>query len=145
MWNRALVIAAFVTALVMPAFGQTPSGEISGTVLDSSGSVLPGVRVTLTNVATNAIRLTQSNESGVYVFPAVPPGTYALKVELEGFSTAEQTNINVQVGSANRFPFTLAIGQLTDVVSVVADTPVIQTQNASSAPSSKTAASSSCR
>jgi hypothetical protein len=131
MWNRALVIAAFVTALVMPAFGQTPSGEISGTVLDSSGSVLPGVRVTLTNVATNAIRLTQSNESGVYVFPAVPPGTYALKVELEGFSTAEQTNINVQVGSANRFPFTLAIGQLTDVVSVVADTPVIQTQNAS--------------
>jgi hypothetical protein len=43
MWNRALVIAAFVTALVMPAFGQTPSGEISGTVLDSSGSVLPGV------------------------------------------------------------------------------------------------------
>jgi hypothetical protein len=131
MWYRLLIGIVLFTTLAFPVSAQTPSGEISGTVVDSSGSVLPGVRVTLTNAATNAIRLTQSNESGVYVFPAVPPGTYSLKVELEGFSTAEQTNINVQVGSANRFPFTLAIGQLTDVVSVVADTPVIQTQNAS--------------
>src|SRR3990170_2362644 len=131
MCHRLLIGIVLLTTLALPASAQTPSGEISGTVVDSSGSVLPGVRVTLTNVATNAIRLTQSNESGVYVFPAVPPGTYTLKVELEGFATSEQTNINVQVGSANRFPFTLAIGQLTDVVSVVAETPVIQTQNAS--------------
>jgi hypothetical protein len=131
MRQRLLMGVVFLFAFALPAFGQTPSGEISGTVSDSSGSVMPGVRVTLTNAATNAIRLTQTNESGLYVFPAVPPGTYNLKVELEGFSSAEQTNINVQVGSANRFPFTLAIGQLSDVVSVVADTPVIQTQNAS--------------
>ncbi len=111
-----VLFVILLVALAFPASAQTPSGEISGLVSDSSGSVLPGVRVTLTNAATNAIRLTQSNEAGVYVFPAVPPGTYSLKVELEGFSTAEQTNINVQVGSANRFPFTLAIGQLTDVV-----------------------------
>src|SRR5688572_29517562 len=131
MRHRLLICAMLLAAFVLPASAQTPSGEISGTVADTSGSVMPGVRVTLTNAATNAIRLTQTNESGLYVFPAVPPGTYSLKVELEGFSTAEQTNINVQVGSANRFPFTMAIGQLTDVVSVVADTPVIQTQNAS--------------
>jgi hypothetical protein len=131
MFRRLLQLIVALLVCTSLASAQTPSGEISGTVVDSSGSVLPGVRVTLTNAATNAIRLTQSNESGVYVFPAVPPGTYNLKVELEGFSTAEQTNINVQVGSANRFPFTMAIGQLTDVVSVVADTPVIQTQNAS--------------
>src|SRR5688500_5485276 len=131
MRNRFLFGLVLLLSLALPASAQTPSGEISGTVLDSSGSVLPGVRVTLTNEATNPIRLTRSNETGVDVFTAVPPGNYALKVELEGFSTAQQTNINVQVGSANRFPFTLAIGQLTDVVSVVADTPVIQTQNAS--------------
>jgi Carboxypeptidase regulatory-like domain len=131
MRHWVLLGVILLAALVVPASAQTPSGEISGTVVDSSGSVMPGVRVTLTNTATNALRLTQTNESGLYVFPAVPPGTYSLKVELEGFSSAEQTNINVQVGSANRFPFTLAIGQLTDVVSVVADTPVIQTQNAS--------------
>ncbi len=131
MCNRFLLGLVLLTALALPASAQTPSGEISGTVVDSSGSVLPGVRVTLTNSGTNAVRLTQTNETGVYVFPAVPPGTYSLKVELEGFSTAQQTAINVQVGSANRFPFTMAIGALTDVVSVVADTPVIQTENAS--------------
>ena len=127
---RALFASALLVLLAAPSAWAQATAQISGTVVDSSGSVLPGVRVTLTNEATNAVRLTQSNESGVYVFPAVPPGTYSLKVELEGFSTAQQTNINVQVGSANRFPFTLAIGQLTDVVSVVADTPVIQTENA---------------
>ena len=131
MCNRLLLCLVLLTALALPASAQTPSGEISGTVVDSSGSVLPGVRVTLTNSGTNAIRLSQTNETGVYVFPAVPPGTYSLKVELEGFSTAQQTGINVQVGSSNRFPFTMAIGALTDVVSVVADTPVIQTENAS--------------
>src|SRR6188472_4550474 len=131
MVHRLLVCVALLAAVAFPVSAQTPSGEISGTVVDSSGSVLPGVRVTLTNSATNAVRLTQTNDSGLYVFPAVPPGTYALKVELEGFSTAQQTDINVQVGSSNRFPFTMAIGQLTDVVSVVADTPVIQTENAS--------------
>ena len=107
---RLFVLVIVLTTLAFPASAQTPSGEISGTVVDSSGSVLPGVRVTLTNSGTNAIRLTQTNETGVYVFPAVPPGTYSLKVELEGFSTAQQTGINVQVGSANRFPFTIAIG-----------------------------------
>jgi hypothetical protein len=127
MVRRILIVVLALLALAPATWAQTPSGEITGTVTDSSGSVLPGVRVTLTNAATNAVRLTQSNEAGNYVFPAVPPGTYSLKVELEGFSTAQQTNINVQVGSAYRFPFTLAIGQLTDVVSVVADTPVIQT------------------
>ena len=131
MIRRILGAVLVVLACASPLSAQTPSGEISGTVVDSSGSVLPGVRVTLTNSGTNAVRLTETNETGVYVFPAVPPGTYSLKVELEGFSTAQQTNINVQVGSANRFPFTMAIGQLTDVVSVVADTPVIQTENAS--------------
>ena len=128
---RLLLGVFLLASIAFPVSAQTPSGEISGVVTDSSDSVLPGVRVTLTNIATNAVRLTQTNEAGVYVFPALQPGTYTLKVELEGFSTAERSGITVQVGSAYRFPFSLSIGALTDVVSVVADTPVIQTQNAS--------------
>ncbi len=129
--RRVLAVLIALAALASPALAQTPSGEISGLVTDSSGSILPGVRVTLTNIATNGIRLATTNESGLYVFPAVPSGTYKLKIELEGFSTVERANIQVQVGSSNRFPFTMEIGQLTDVVQVVADTPVIQTENAS--------------
>ncbi len=132
MMRRGL-LALFVLFLLFAAVpsAQTPSGEISGTTVDASSSVMPGVRITLTNVNTKATRLTQTNESGVYVFPAVPPGTYTLRAELDGFSTVERANIQVQVGGAYRIPLTLEIGQLTDVVSVVADTPVIQTENAS--------------
>ena len=131
MFFRFFTVLFVLTTLAVPAWAQTPSGEISGVVTDTSGSVMPGVRVTLTNVATNNVRLAQTNESGVYTYPAVPIGNYTLKVELEGFSTLERSNIQVQVGSANRIPFTLEIGQLTDVVQVVADTPIIQTANAS--------------
>src|SRR5262245_9210525 len=112
---RRILVALVLLGLVSPALAQTPSGEISGLATDASGSVLPGVRVTLTNIATNAIRLAQTNDAGLYVFPAIPPGTYTLKAELEGFSTVERSNIQVQVGSAYRFPVTLEIGQLTDV------------------------------
>jgi hypothetical protein len=131
MCRRFLALVIVLLSCASLTWAQTPSGEISGLVTDSSGSVMPGVRVTLTNVATKAVRLTQSNESGQYVFPAVPPGTYTLKGELDGFTAIERTGIQVQVGGAYRFPFTLEIGQLSDVVSVVADTPVIQTENAS--------------
>ena len=115
-------MVGLVLALLLGAssvLAQTPTGEISGIANDASGSVMPGVRVTLTNVATNAVRLAQTNESGIYVFPAVPAGTYTLKAELEGFSTIERSNSLVQVGSAIRVPFTMEIGQLTDVVSVL--------------------------
>ena len=88
---RLLLGVFLLASIAFPVSAQTPSGEISGVVTDSSDSVLPGVRVTLTNVATNAVRLTQTNEAGVYVFPALQPGTYTLKVELEGFSTAERS------------------------------------------------------
>ncbi len=128
---RILAVFIACAAMAMPALAQTGAGEISGLVTDASGSVLPGVRVTLTNTATNALRLAQTNESGLFVFPAVQSGTYKLKVELEGFATVERSNITVSVGSSAKFPFTMEIGALTDVVQVVADTPVIQTENAS--------------
>ncbi len=131
MFRRGLAVVIALLSFLAVASAQTPSGEISGVANDATGSVMPGVRVTLTNVATKATRVTQTNEAGLYVFPAVPPGTYTIKAELDGFSTVERSNIQVQVGSAYRLPFTLEIGQLTDVVQVVADTPVIQTENAS--------------
>ena len=81
----ALLLALF--AIAVPVHAQTPSGEISGTVLDSSGLPVPGVTITLTNQATNVVRVVQTNEVGLYVISAIPPGTYDLKAELTGFRT----------------------------------------------------------
>src|SRR6266852_5033911 len=113
-----------------PVHAQTPSGEISGTVVDSSGLSVPGVTVTLTNQATNVARVVQTNEVGLYVISAIPPGTYDLKAELVGFSTVERKGIPVQVGSANRLAFTMELGNLSETLEVVAHSPLIQTENA---------------
>src|SRR2546427_7486687 len=101
-------------AIVAPVHAQTPSGEISGTVVDSSGLSVPGVTVTLTNQATNVVRVVETNEVGLYVISAIPPGTYDLKAELTGFQTVERKSLIVQVGSANRIAFTMEVGNLSE-------------------------------
>ncbi|HMJ85778.1 MAG TPA: carboxypeptidase-like regulatory domain-containing protein, partial [Vicinamibacterales bacterium] len=124
----ALLLALF--AIAIPAHAQAPSGEISGTVLDSSGLPVPGATITLTNQATNVVRVVQTNEVGLYVISAIPPGTYDLKAELTGFRTVERKGVVVQVGSANRLAFTMDVGNLSETLEVVAHSPLIQTENA---------------
>jgi len=132
MFGRSSVIALFLILLTggVPARAQAPSGEISGTVLDASGLAVPGVTVTLTNQATNVARVVQTNESGLYVISAIPPGTYDLKGELSGFRTVERRGIVVQVGSANRIAFSMEVGELSESLEVRASSPLIQTENA---------------
>ena len=119
----------FVISLSLSA--QTPSGEISGVVADQAGSVVPGVKVMLTNTATNAPREVQTNDSGLYAFPALPPGIYTLKVEKAGFRAIERKNIEVLTGSANRIDVSLEVGELTNVVEVTGGAPMLQSENAS--------------
>jgi len=117
--------------LLSPLCAQTPSGEISGVVSDPAGSVVAGVRITLTNPATNAVREVETNESGLYSFPALPPGVYHLRVERQGFRTIERRNIEVLVGSANRIDLNLEVGEVTTVVEIAGGAPVLQSENAS--------------
>ena len=110
MLGRSFVLPLLLLlfAVAAPVRAQTPSGEISGTVVDSSGLAVPGVTVTLTNRATNVARVVQTNEVGLYVISAIPPGTYDLRAELAGFRTVERQGLVVQVGSATRIAFTMA-------------------------------------
>ena len=89
MLKRALrvVICLFLTT---PAFAQT-LGTITGDVKDSSGAAIPGATVTAQNVGTNATRTQTSNEVGAFAFPAMPPGSYLVKAELQGFRTAQNS------------------------------------------------------
>src|SRR5438876_3854940 len=64
---------------------QSISGTINGTLVDQSGAVIPGVEVTLINERTSETHTTVSNDSGEFVFAAVQPGTYAVKIEKTGF------------------------------------------------------------
>jgi Carboxypeptidase regulatory-like domain len=135
MFRRSLGATVLLLLLLVlcgaRADAQTPSGEISGVVTDPSGAPVPGVTITLTNVATNAVREVQSNAAGVYVIPAILPGVYTLRAQLSGFRVIERKEIEIQVGSSNRIPMTLELGDLAEVVEIRGGTPIIQSNNAS--------------
>ena len=82
---RALFVSCMVMVGIVQA--QTSTGEITGTITDSSGAVVVDATVTLTNSATNAVRTAKSNGSGLFDLPALPPGTYNLNVGMQGFAS----------------------------------------------------------
>src|SRR5205823_9529579 len=114
--------------LCVPCFGQT-LGTITGEVGDSSGGVVPGVTVTAVNKATNATRTTTSNAAGLFDFPALQPGTYTVKSELEGFKTVTR-DVELQVQGTTRVNFTLEVGTISETAVVTAVAPLVATENA---------------
>src|SRR5947209_914379 len=114
--------------LSLPAFAQT-LGTITGEVKDSTGAVVPGATVTVTNKATNATRTTASNAVGLYDFPALPPGSYTIKTELDGFKTAT-SDLELQVQQTARVDFRLELGTLSETTMVTGVSPLVETANA---------------
>src|SRR5438552_14869427 len=97
---RTLGRVVFLVLILCPAFlAQTVVSQISGIVRDSSGAVLPGVEVKVTNTDTTAPRTIITDETGSYVVPNLPVGPYRLEASLAGFSTYVQSGIVLQVNS----------------------------------------------
>lgn len=127
--QRFLILIALTCALAGWAAAQT-FGEITGEVRDPSGSVAVGARVTSVNAGTNAIRTTTTNESGVYAFPALVPGTYQVKVEAAGFQTVVRSKIEIQIQQTARIDFTLQVGQVNETIEVSGSAALLTTENA---------------
>ena len=114
--------------LVTPALAQSQAanGSIEGTVLDSSGAVLPGVTVTVTSADTGATRSLVTNERGIYRAPLLPLGTYTVVAELQGFKRFEQTAIQLSVGQTAVINVQLTIGAVSEAITVsAADRPAL--------------------
>src|SRR5213080_917974 len=130
MSNRCVwCILSIVVLSVLPALAQTQA-SISGVIHDPTGAVIPGVTVTVTNPATNFVRAAISNEAGVYNFPSLQPGRYNIKVELPGFRTITQNDVELQVQFAARIDFTLQVGDVSQTVEVEGTAALIATENA---------------
>src|SRR5437762_6120138 len=114
---------------VSPALAQT-DGSISGVIRDASGAVIPGAMVTVTNPATNFVRAAISNEAGIYNFPVLQPGVYNIKVELPGFRTITQNDVELQIQQSARLDFTLQVGEVSQTVEVSGTAALIATENA---------------
>jgi hypothetical protein len=119
-----LAVLASVVLLALPATSpaQRITGELSGTVTDVQGGVVPGADVALANAASGATRRTVTNASGFFAFAAVPAGTYTLTVTMPGFRTHEVTGIVLQGGdSRTARTIVLELATVAEAVSVSAD------------------------
>ncbi len=117
----AALVALLIASLNIPVFAQSAgNASLTGTVLDPSGAVVPGAKVTATNTGTNIPHTTTANDTGIYTFPTLPVGNYTVSVEASGFSQALIENVVLTVGQVVRQDITLQIGQPTETVTVQA-------------------------
>ena len=126
------ICALFALLLLTVGFGysQAVNATLLGTVTDSSGAVVPNAKVTVTEVNTGVNRSGQSNESGNYTFPDMPPGQYSVTVELSGFKKETRKDIALTVNSSTRTDVQLTPGNVSETVEVTGAPPLLQTDRA---------------
>src|SRR5262245_375183 len=97
----AVAYLAFAMSLLPRlALAQAGSASISGQVVDNTGGVLPGVTITVVNLATNQVRSIVTNERGFYLFSGLTPSDYSLRAELPGFAAITRPSIALNVGGS---------------------------------------------
>ncbi len=116
----------FVTA----TFGQAVYGSIFGTVTDATGAAVPNATVTITNIGTNVVVTTKSNDSGNFNQTRLIPGTYRIKVEAPSFKAAVIDTVVVNVDRASESNMQLQAGQVTEEVTITAEAPLLKTDRA---------------
>jgi hypothetical protein len=132
MTNRLVLAFVFFVLLLFPCsefvLAQVrTTGQLSGTVVDASGAVVVGATLTVSQQSTGFIRTATTNESGAYVFPALQPGTYQLKVTATGFSEAAYDTVVVGAARTTDLKVELKVGAATETVRVSSQGAVLET------------------
>jgi hypothetical protein len=125
----ALLSVVFTVSFTR-AYGQTLKGTVLGTITDASHAVIPGVQVSITETNTNFHRTETTNDSGFFAFANLDPGTYRVEVEHPGFRKIVRAGIELQANTTIRVDLELQPGEVTEVVDVTAEAPVLQTDRA---------------
>jgi hypothetical protein len=126
--SAVLLFTIILGGFSSPLAGQAVNATLLGTVSDSSGAAVANAKVTVTETNTNISRTTQTNESGNYVFPDLPPGTYRVTAEMTGFKRASRAGVDVVVNTTSRIDLDLQAGDVTETITVEAETPILQTE-----------------
>jgi len=120
-----LIMLVFVSCAPVYGQGATASATVAGTVTDSSGAVVEGATVTVTSQATAVTRTTVTSSIGLYRFDAMPPGSYTIRASKSGFRIATAPSVELQVGATTTRNFVLEPGAQSEVVEVMAETPLL--------------------
>ncbi len=127
---RFMAVVAALTCLVLqPSEAQVATGDILGTVVDTSGAAIPGAAVHLENTGTHAVRDGRSSGSGEYIFSSLQPGTYIVTVTSPTFKTYSASNVVVLASDRVRIDAKLQIGAVDEKVEVSATPTSLQTDN----------------
>src|SRR5882757_4660380 len=130
MTMAVLILGTILLAFSGPAVGQAVNATLLGTVTDSSGAAVANAKVLVTETNTGIGRTSQTNDSGNYVFPDLPPGTYRVTAELSGFKRESKAGIGLVVNSTERIDLVLQPGNVSETITVEVETPILQTERA---------------
>lgn len=126
---RRISLTAVVVLLSAALWAQQTTGQINGTIEDSSGAAIAGAEVTVTNPATGFSRHTVTSGTGNYNLNFLPPGTYDMQTKATGFATLQQKAVTVAVGQALTINQQLKPGAASELVEVTSEAPLINTTN----------------
>jgi hypothetical protein len=132
MRNRLFSLTAVLIALLClaaPAFAQGDRGAITGVVTDAANAVVPNVEVVATELQTNTVFKAVTTSTGVYRIPALPPGTYRVSTEMQGFKTAVVSPVDVSVATVVTADLKLELGATSDSVSVSAESTRLESSS----------------
>jgi hypothetical protein len=129
-FTLAAVFCAFLFHAVLPVLGQSSTAAVNGQVRDTTGAILPDADVEMVNELTNVKYPARTNSEGIYSIVSIPPGPYRMQVSKPGFKTIIQSNITLNVLDARAINFELPVGAVSEIVTVEAGTPLVNTESA---------------
>src|SRR5580704_10743504 len=127
---RVLAANLGVFLLSLPVFAQGNAGRILGSVTDQTGAAVAGATVTVTDLQRGITRTLTTDESGQYFAPNLLPGAYKVRAEAKGFKSIERGNIQLQVGNDVRIDLVLRAGEISEVIQVMDEVPLVDTTSA---------------
>src|SRR6266436_4410036 len=128
--SMAVLLAISPLAFSRPVMGQAVNATLLGTVTDASGAAVSNAKVTITETNTGITHTSQTNDSGNYVFPDLPPGRYTVIAEQSGFKRESRAGIDVIVNSTERVNIAVELGAVNESVTITAEIPILQTDRA---------------
>ncbi|MGD0570755.1 MAG: TonB-dependent receptor [Candidatus Sulfotelmatobacter sp.] len=130
-WTIVLSLSFVVLGLHLSAYAQSTYGSVTGSVNDNTGAVVTDANVTLTNLGTGEKRTQSSGADGIFTFVNLFPGQYRVDVEKQGFKHFVRNPVTVEVQQDTHIAAALQVGEVSQVVEVTSETPLLQTESAS--------------
>ena len=128
--QKFILILLLTLLNVSSSAAQSTSGEIAGTVRDSSGGVLPGVALTIANRGTGQERRLSTDSEGNFTAPQLPVGDYTIRAEMQNFKTQVREGVGLRVAERLRIDLVMELGEISEQITVTESAPLLRTTNA---------------